>query len=135
MNQSRHVKFPPDTLVKVERPYRMITTFVVDHNSEEDSCWLNHRELPQPVAHPESDLRTLHWYEFALHRDPMKGHFMIGKNRALPLLFAFGILVAGSIASFVGVEDGWKWAAPGILALMVTFTIVGTMRNFHGKQF
>jgi hypothetical protein len=131
MNQSRPVKFPPGTLVKFIDGHGMI--FEVDHNSGPDSCWIKTRLLdPTPVS--EDDLRTLYWYEFAFHRSPMKGHWMIGKNRALPLLLAFGILLVSTIASFVGVEDGWKWAAPGILALMVTFTAIGTARNFHGKR-
>lgn len=134
IDQSRPVKFVPDTLVKhISGTDRR--TIVVDHNSGADVCWINHRDFrggPWPV--PEDGLRALYWYEFAFHRDPMKGHWMIGKNRALPLLYAFVVLTAGSVASFVGVEDGWKWACPAILAMFLVGTIIGTVRNAKGKQ-
>lgn len=133
IDQSRPVKFVPDTLVKfIFKGASRI--YVVDHNSGADSCWINHRFYSGPYAVPESDLRDLYWYEFAFHRDPMKGHWMIGKNRALPLLYAFVVLTAGSVASFVGVEDGWKWACPTILAMFLVGTIIGTVRNSKGKQ-
>lgn len=131
IDQSRPVKFPPSTLVKFIDGHG--TIFEVDHNSRTDTCWIKTRLLnPSPVI--ESELRALYWYEFAFHRDPMKGHWMIGKNRALPLLYAFVVLTAGSVASFVGVEDGWKWACPAILAMFLVGTIIGTVRNAKGKQ-
>lgn len=134
MNTSRPVKFPPDTLVKfIFKGASRI--YVVDHNSGTDSCWIWHRLYKTPYAAPEGDLRALYWYEFAFHRDPMKGHWMIGKNRAIPLLYAFAVLTAGSVASFVGMEDGWKWACPAILAMFLAITIIGTVRNAKSKQF
>ena len=133
-NLSRPVKFPPDTLVK-KSTVMDPRTFVVDHNSGEDSCWINHRNFGNPMAFPEGKLRSIYWYEFAFHRDPMKGHWMIGKNRALPLLFAYAVLLAGTIASLKSVEGAWKWACPAILAMFLTGTIIGTVRNAKGKQF
>ena len=133
-NLSRPVKFPPDTLVKYVRSgFRDVV--VVDHNSKEDWCWVNHRSFSKPVHTPEEELRALYWYEFAFHRDPIKGHWMIGKNRALPLLYAFAILLAGTIASLKSVEGAWKWACPAILAMFLTGTIIGTVRNAKNKQF
>jgi uncharacterized integral membrane protein len=134
-NLSRPVKFVPDTLVKRRNPLWPNRTYVVDHNSGIDSCWVNHRFARSVFAIQEEDLRALYWYEFAFHRDPMKGHWMIGKNRALPLLYALAILLAGTIASLKSVEGAWKWACPAILAMFLTGTIIGTVRNAKGKQF
>jgi hypothetical protein len=134
-NLSRPVKFPPDTLVKRARPMPTRFIYVVDHNSGGDICHINHRDFPGPVPAHESDLRALYWYEFAFHRDPMKGHLMIGKNRALPLLYGFAVLLAGTIASLKSVEGAWKWACPAILAMFLVGTIIGTVRNAKGKQF
>lgn len=134
-NLSRPVKFVPDTLVKYGAAYREPGTYVVDHNSGADLCWINHRTFIAPRSTPEGQLRALYWYEFAFHRDPMKGHWMIGKNRALPLLYALAVLVPGSIASLKSVEGAWKWVCPAILAMFLTGTIIGTIRNGKGKQF
>ena len=133
-NLSRPVKFPPDTLVRWVR-FDDRRTCVIDHNSGIDTSWVNHRDFKAPVAAHEEDIRALYWYEFAFHRDPMKGHWMIGKNRALPLLYAFAILLAGTIASLKSVEGAWKWACPAILAMFLTGTIIGTVRNAKNKQF
>jgi len=131
-NLSRPVKFPPSTLVKFIEGRGPI--FEVEHNSGVDTCWIKTRLL-KPLPTAESELRSLTWYEFAFHRDPMKGHWMIGKNRALPLLYALAILLAGTIASLKSVEGAWKWACPAILAMFLTGTIIGTVRNAKGKQF
>lgn len=128
-NLSRPVKFPPGTLVSYKG-----RIWEVDHNSGIDTCHIKDRNFPSVIA-PESAIRALYWYEFAFHRDPMKGHWMIGKNRALPLLIAYAIMVAGSIASFKGVEGAWKWACPALLAVSIAGTIIGTVRNAKGKQF
>lgn len=130
----RPVKFVPDTLVKWASPDAVNYTYVVDHNSGADLCHINHRDFDAPEPAHESELRALYWYEFAFHRDPMKGHWMIGKNRALPLLFAFAVLLAGTIASLKSVEGAWKWACPAILVMFLTGTIIGTVRNAKGKQ-
>jgi hypothetical protein len=135
-NLSRPVKFLPDALVKYVRSgFR--DAMVVDHNSKEDWCWVNHRSFSKPVHTPEEDLRSLYWYEFAFHRDPMKGHLMIGKNRALPLLYG---LIVTSLCSFAGFHWGassviWKCAASLPLAYLLAVAIIGTVRNARGKQF
>jgi uncharacterized integral membrane protein len=130
-NLSRPVKFPPGTLVSYNG-----YIWEVDHNSGADVCHIKAKAHPNAdVQVPESHLRALYWYEFAFHRDPMKGHWMIGKNRALPLLFALAVLLAGTIASLKSVEGAWKWACPAILAMFLTGTIIGTVRNAKGKQF
>jgi hypothetical protein len=136
-NLSRPVKFPPDTLVKYGPQYRDPHVYVVDHNSGPDICWINHRDCKAPVPAPEPVLRSLYWYEFAFHRDPMKGHLMIGKNRALPLLYGF---VVASLCSFAGFHWGassviWKCAASLPLAGVLAIAIIGTVRNAKGKQF
>jgi uncharacterized integral membrane protein len=133
-NLSRPVKFPPDTLVRyISGGVGHI--YVVDHNSKEDWCWINHRSFASPVHTPESELRALYWYEFAFHRDPMKGEWMIGKNKAIPLLYALAVLLVGTIASLKTVEGAWKWGCPAILAMFLAGTIIGTIRNAKGKQF
>jgi len=133
MNNSRPVKFPPGTLVKfVFKGARR--TYVVDHNSDADSCWIWNRTYAHPYAAPEADLRRLTFAEFLWYRDPMTGALKIGFNRAVPLLLAVAILVTGSIASFVGVEDGWKWFCPALLVTVITGTLVATYRNYTGKQ-
>ena len=133
MNNSRPVKFQPGTLVKfVFKGARR--TYVVDHNSDADSCWIWNRTYARPYAAPEADLRRLTFAEFLWYRDPMTGALKIGFNRAIPLLLAVAILVAGSIASFVGVEDGWRWFCPALLVTVITGTLVATYRNYTGKQ-
>ncbi len=134
MNNSRPVKFQPGTLVKYNGSASK-RTYVVDHNSGSDVCWISHRSQngsPWPV--PEDDLRRLTFVKFLWYADPMTGALKIGFNRAIPLLLAVAILVAGSIASFVGVEDGWKWFCPALLVTVITGTLVATYRNYTGKQ-
>jgi hypothetical protein len=135
-NLSRPVRFVPDTLVKFDAK-GATRIYVVDHNSGSDSCWIWNRLYTSPYAVPENDLRTLTWHEFAFHRDPMKGHLMIGKNRALPLLYG---LIVTSLCSFAGFHWGassviWKCAASLPLAYLLAVAIIGTVRNARGKQF
>lgn len=131
-NLSRPVKFVPGTLVSYNG-----YIWEVDHNSEADVCHIKrgHNKTGYITMVRESAIRALYWYEFAFHRDPMKGHWMIGKNRALPLLYGFAVLLAGTVASLKSVEGAWKWACPAILAMFLTGTIIGTVRNSKSKQF
>ena len=133
MNNSRPVLHPPGTLVKYLYG-RSKAVFVVSHNTGTDTCWITHRYYDAPEPAGEADLRRLTFGEFLWYTDPMTGALKIGFNLAFPLLLAVAILVAGSIASFVGVEDGWKWFCPALLVTVITGTLVATYRNYTGRQ-
>ena len=72
INHSRPVKFETGTLVKWIR-HSDKRTFIVDHNSGEDSCWIHHRDFNQPIPVSEIDVRAQTWWEFASFMHPMSG--------------------------------------------------------------
>ncbi len=132
-NQSRPVKFQPGTLVKyISSGYKK--AFVVDHNSKEDWCWINHRNFSGPIHTPESELRRLTFGEFLWYQDPMTGGMKIGKNRAFPILLWLAIMLFCAVASIVGVEDNWRWVWPIVTVLSIGGVLLATYANFHDRQ-
>lgn len=132
INHSRPVKFETGTLVKWIR-HSDKRTFIVDHNSGEDSCWIHHRDFNQPIPVSEIDVRAQTWWEFASFMHPMSGLWMVGKTRgymaAIIHLFA-GILIAVSLATW---GDGPTWTATVIGVWLLVGFWIGTWLNYTGR--
>lgn len=127
-NHSRPVKFDPGTLVKWVR-HDDDRTFVVDHNSGQDLCWIAHRDMNQPIPVSEVFVRALTFREFAWFRHPLTGHLMSGKTRgymaAIIHLFT-ALLFGASIAQ----EATW-WSAFALIPVAGYW--LGTWMNYTGR--
>lgn len=84
------------------------------------------------VRFKEDEIRTLTFGEFFWYRDPSTGWYKIGKNNALPLLFANLLAVLSIVTSFT-VEGPWKLAPILIGSGVIFLTYYGTKMNYLGK--
>lgn len=134
MNRSLPVQFPTQTLVKHRE--RSPSVGVVDSNTEQAGiirCWVKWSKNGTPIAHYESQLRRLSLAEFFLFKHPVRG-WRVGKNSAwwilITVLFAAIVFACGFT-----VEDAWRWPVFALPIGMLAIIIIGTIRNYHNKQF
>lgn len=138
MDQSRIPKFPVNTYVRSTRPmWDPHTVGLVDRNTgtgdydDPAVCHVWFDERTQLIS--ERDLRRATTEELLWFRHPKKGHMMIGRNRALPILIWAAIMLAGSVASVVGAEGVWRWFWPIVSIISFTLVILHSIWNIQGK--
>lgn len=131
-NNSRPVKFEPGTLVKWTQHNDNIT-YIVDHNSAADLCWIHHYRFNQPIPVAERMVRGLRYHEFCWFLHPETGNWMCGKTRGYMAviihMFALVLIVLG-IATW---GDGPTWTAIVIGAAILLGFWIGTRNNYTGK--
>lgn len=133
IDNSRPVKYHVGEIVKWE-PRKGFA--IVDHNSGEDSCWIQYyNEKPIAVSENSSDLRKISLLEFFCYVNPVRNTLQMGKNGFFPSLFAI-IMSFVFMFSYTYVEQPfWMWLIFGIGFLIFSSMFIGTVRNYFNKQF
>lgn len=85
----------------------------------------------------EENLTPITFSEFLFYTDPATGGLKIGKNKAWPLLIALAIASYGigvAIVSLIREPEVWMGVQLAICLGVYAFAIIGTYRNWKGKQ-